>query len=87
MKPFDGPGGAQAHAFYPSSGGDIHFDDDESWIANSLLPIAVHEIGHSLGLNDSDVPGSIMTPVTTNLASNVVLSQDDVDGIRAIYGT
>lgn len=86
VKPFDGPGGVQAHAFYPSSGGDIHFDDDETWTVNSLLPIAVHEIGHSLGLNHSTVPGSIMTPFTSNLQSNVVLSDDDVDGIRHIYG-
>lgn len=86
VKPFDGPGGVQAHAFYPSSGGDIHFDDDEAWTVNSLRPIAVHEIGHSLGLNHSTVPGSIMTPFTSNLQSNVVLSNDDVDGIHAIYG-
>ena len=87
MKPFDGPGGVQAHAFYPSSGGDIHFDDDEAWTKDSLLPIAVHEIGHSLGLNHSDVPGSIMTPFTSNLQSTGELSNDDVNGIRAIYGT
>lgn len=86
VKAFDGPGGVLAHAFYPSSGGDIHFDDDETWTVDSLLPIAVHEIGHSLGLNHSDVPGSIMTSSTSNLNSNAVLSRDDVDGIRAIYG-
>ena len=86
MQAFDGPGGVQAHAFYPSSGGDIHFDDDETWTRDSLLPIAVHEIGHSLGLNHSDVPGSIMTPFTTTLSSRAVLSDDDVSGIRAIYG-
>lgn len=86
MKAFDGPGGVQAHAFYPSSGGDIHFDDDESWTVDKLLPAAVHEIGHSLGLNHSDVSGSIMTPFTSTLSSNVVLSDDDINGIRAIYG-
>lgn len=86
MEPFDGAGGVKAHAFYPNNGGDIHFDDDETWTRGNLLPIAVHEIGHSLGLSHSNVPGSIMTPILTSLSSKVVLTDDDVNGIRAIYG-
>ena len=86
VKPFDGPGSSVAHAFYPDNGGDIHFDDDESWTTTKLLPVAVHEIGHSLGLKHSNAPGSVMAPLTTSLSSNVVLSNDDVSGIRSIYG-
>ena len=86
MKPFDGLNNVLAHAYYPVDGGDIHFDDDENWTTDELLPTAVHEIGHSLGLKHSNVQGSIMAPLKTSIHNSGRLSDDDVNGIRSIYG-
>ncbi|UQA62528.1 matrixin family metalloprotease [Polyangium aurulentum] len=86
---FDGSNGVLAHAFFPSSGGDVHFDDAESWSTSSssgihLETVAVHELGHSLGLAHSSVSGSIMYPTYSGV--NDAPRDDDRAGIWAIYG-
>ncbi|XP_072259100.1 stromelysin-1-like isoform X1 [Pyxicephalus adspersus] len=95
--PFDGPLGVLAHAYAPSEdiGGDTHFDEDEQWTLSgkagtNIFLVALHELGHALGLEHSQDQRAIMYP--TLLDNSAVdptkfkLYSDDIAGIQALYG-
>ncbi|CAN0924674.1 Metalloendoproteinase 5-MMP [Linum grandiflorum] len=79
-----------AHAFAPEDG-RFHYNGDLSYTSGAVRPgafdyetVALHEIGHLLGLGHSDIEGAIMYP---KIQSGVTkgLHQDDIQGIRALY--
>lgn len=84
----DGQGGTLAFAYFPIFG-DITFDNTEQWNNDKFLETAVHELGHSLGLDHEGDVGAIMNPVLNNRFAGTnepFLLQDDIDGIRYLYG-
>lgn len=95
--PFDGKGKTLAHAFFPPPNGELagdsHYDDSETWTINStdsrhqpidLVTVAIHEIGHALGLDHSQDPDALMYPYYNG--SHRHLDSDDIEGIQSLYG-
>ena len=87
-----------AHASFPgaSQAGLICFNNNKTWIKEDkvnpgsaeriLLHTAMHEIGHALGLSESNVTNqtdAIMWPAYTGMTT---LRADDLLGIRQLYG-
>ena len=89
--PFDGPGNVLAHTFYPAApnpepiAGDMHLDDDETWRIGAnidVYSVALHELGHALGLGHSDDPKAVMYPYYKMVSA---LGTDDVKAIQTMY--
>lgn len=97
-EPFDGVLGTLAHAFSPTNG-RFHLDAAENWVVSGdvtqsslstavdLESVAVHEIGHVLGLGHSSVEEAIMYPTISARTRKVNLADDDVEGIQQLYGS
>ncbi|KGN52412.1 metalloendoproteinase 1-like precursor [Cucumis sativus] len=87
--PFDGVGGVLAHAYAPTDG-RLHFDGDDAWSVGAISgyfdveTVALHEIGHILGLQHSTIEEAIMFP---SIPEGVTkgLHGDDIAGIKALY--
>ena len=88
-----------AFGFFPSPpnpepiGGDIFFNDNFPWEFGNVLGfaafdlelLAVHEIGHALGLGHSTTANAVMRPFFSASDAFVGLHPDDVAGINSLY--
>jgi len=70
--------------------GDLHWDAHENWAINtSVHPftplefVTLHELGHSIGLDHSDVPGAVMHEFFS--ASSATLTSDDISGAQSLF--
>jgi len=95
--------GTLAHGFYPGDStlsGDLHFDNerwsDQKTVSGdgkfNLFSIAVHEIGHCIGLFHNSVDkDSVMQPIYKPGFSaenkNEILSEYDIKTVQEMYGT
>jgi predicted Zn-dependent protease len=65
--------------------------DGETWVDGAveggfdIETIALHELGHLLGLKHSGVAGSVMLATVSANSTLRTLQPDDLSGIRALY--
>lgn len=90
--PFDGKGGTFGEVFFSNDSKiKVYFDDSEPFTTNTssgmnLDWVALHELGHTLGLKHSNVRYSVMYPWYQGYFPNLELSQSDIDQLQALFG-
>ncbi|XP_067131484.1 matrix metalloproteinase-21-like [Centruroides vittatus] len=90
---FDGYGGQLSHAINMAHNSEIHVDDDEFFTIGSeqgtnLVKVAIHEVGHTLGLFHTSHQKSIMHAVYSKIipTNNFELEWEDRKTIQRLYG-
>src|SRR4051794_19830923 len=70
-----------------SDAGDIVFNSGQNWQINSgldLQTVAIHEIGHALGMGHSQITAACMYANYNGIKQS--LTSDDISGMQSIYG-
>lgn len=94
----DDPGVTYTNAGSMITGAQTYLNTDWQWNTNGTMDekarkadvrnVAQHEFGHWIGLHHPNTcgpskPEAVMEP---NFVTKYALSQDDIDGVRALYG-
>ncbi|KAK9223560.1 hypothetical protein WN944_012005 [Citrus x changshan-huyou] len=88
--PFDGPWHTLGHAFSDPYA-VVHFNGDVNWVMGTvkggfdMQTVALHELGHVLGLSHSSVKAASMWP-STRAGTTKGLNDDDIRRMKMLYG-